>query len=284
MQAGKTKATIRGLSRIVPALIGAMALAFSASALGGEATQNGVTQSFDLTVSPSKKLPKKATKKTAPKGVAANIAVGVREATGQKPPAAERVVLDLDKDLTINTDGVPRCDANQIATANTAAARSICKKSVAGVGSATATCSASPTPDIPDVTVTAFNGLPQGKSPVILLHTVANLGGTDQIQILPAVLKEAPGKKFGVRADIVVPPLAGGACSIVDFQVTLKKEFKSKTKKMKKRFGKKFDYVTAVCSDKSFDFASTFSFVQPNQFNVATLEPGGEQACAAKKR
>ena len=115
-------------------------------------------------MSPSKKLPKKAKKKTKPKGVGATIDVGIREATNQKPPAAERVALDLDKDLTINSNGVPQCDSNQIATADVAAARSVCKKSIVGLGSASATCSASPNPDIPDVQVTAFNGKRQGKS------------------------------------------------------------------------------------------------------------------------
>jgi hypothetical protein len=251
-----------------------LALAIPASSMAGEASQNGVTQSFDVNVSPSKKLPKKASKKTKPKGVAANIAVGVREATGQKPPAAERVQLSLDKDLTITSKGLAECDPNAIATANTSSARSICKKSIVGDGDASATCSAAPTPDIPDVTVTAFNGKKQGGNPTILLHTVASLGGTDQIQILPAVLKKASGKDFGILADIAVPPLAGGACSIVDFQVTLDKQFKKN--------GTKYDYVSAVCSDKTWEFASLFNYVQPNASNLTSLNPSGEQACSAK--
>ena len=191
-------------------------------------------------------------------------------------------MLDLDKDLTINAKGVPQCDENAIAMASTDAARDICKKSVVGFGSASATCSASPTPDIPDVQVTAFNGKKQGKSDVILLHTYANLGGTNQVQILPAVLKKASGKDFGISADIAVPPLAGGACSIVDFQVTLKQKFKTKGKKAIKKYGKKFDYVTAVCSDKTFEFASNFQYVQPNDYNIASLDPAAEQSCKAK--
>jgi hypothetical protein len=252
-----------------------LVLALPATATAGTDTQNGVTQSFDLTVKPNKKLPKKAKKKAKPKGVSANIAVAVGTATGQKPPAAENVILDLDKDLAINPKGLARCNPNSIATANVANARSVCKKSIVGTGDATATCSDSPTPDIPDVTVTAFNGTKQGKRDVILLHTVADLGGTNQIQILPAVLKQAPGKALGIRADIAVPPLAGGACSIVDFQVTLKKTFKKK--------GKKNHYVSAVCSDRTWEFASEFRFVQPNAFGVTSLRPGDEQACTQKK-
>ena len=250
-----------------------LALTLTATAYAGEASQNGVTQSFDLTVSPSKKLPKKASKKTKPKGVSANIAVGVREATGQKPPSAQRVQLNLDKDLTITSKGLPQCDPNSIATANTSSARSICKKSIVGDGDASATCSASATPDIPDVTVTAFNGTKQNGDPTILLHTVASLGGTDQIQILPAVLKKASGKDFGILADIAVPPLAGGACSIVDFQVTLDKSYKKN--------GTKYDFVSAVCSDKVWDFSSLFSY-DTNANGVTSLNPGGEQSCSAK--
>ena len=274
---------LKRMIRAVTAAALALAVSVSAVAVAGEETSNGVTQTFDVKVKPSKKLPKKVRKNDRPKGVAVNIAVGVREATDQKPPPAERVELDLDKDLTINSKGVPTCDENEITTANVDAARDVCKKSVVGLGSASATCSAGAAPDIPDVDVTAFNGRKQGKNPVILLHTVADLGGVEQIQILPAVLKDAKGKKFGIRADIAVPPLAGGACSIVDFQVTLKEDFKSKGKKAKKKFGKTFDYVTATCSDKKHQFASKFEYVQPNDYNVASLEPTDKQGCKAKK-
>jgi hypothetical protein len=244
----------------------------SGAALAGEETQSGVTQTFDVTVKPSKKLPKKDTKKVDPKGVSVNIAVGISEATQQKPPPAERVLLDLDRDLFITNKGLAECSENEIATATSAAARSVCKKSVVGLGSATATCGAGP-PSIPDVIVTAFNGTPNGKKDVVLLHTYADLGGTAQVQILPAVLKNAPGKEQGIRADIAVPPLAGGACSIVDFQVTLKERYKSK--------GKTYDFVSAVCSDKKFEHESTFNYTQPNTFNVAQLEPSSEQGCKA---
>jgi hypothetical protein len=256
------------------ALALAIAISVSGTALAGEATQNGVTQSFEVTVNPNKKLPKKAKKKTKPKGVSATIAVGVREATGQKPPSAQQVNLDLDKDLTITSKGLKQCNENTILPLNVDAARSACKKSIVGKGTATATCSANPNPDIPDVTVTAFNGTKQGKNSVILLHTVANLGGTEQIQILPAVLKKAKGKDYGVRAEIAVPPLAGGACSIVDFSVDLKKSYKTK--------GKKQNFVGAVCSDKTFDFASEFRYA-PNDFGVSSLNPTAQQACKAKK-
>jgi hypothetical protein len=255
------------------ALAFGLAIAFVPAATAGEDTLNGVTQSFDVAVDPSSKLPKKVTKKQPAKGVAANIAVGVSEVNQEKPPAAQQVILDLDKDLFITPKGLAKCSESTITVLTTTAAREACKKSVVGTGDASATCGAGP-PGIPDVDVTAFNGEPSGKNGVIFLHTYADLGGTEQIQILRAVLKDAPGKELGVRADISVPPLAGGACSIVDFQVTLKKKFKKK--------GKKYDYVSAVCSDKLWEHESTFNFVQPNPFGVATLRPPSEQACKAK--
>jgi hypothetical protein len=260
---------------VISTLALAVAVSVAGVATAGSDTENGVTQSMEATVKPNKKLPKKKTKNTKPKGVDMNVSVGITAPPGQKPPGAEQVDIDFDKDLFFTTKGLATCDENAIAQANTEAARQACKKAQVGIGSAAATCSGNPTPDIPDVTVTAFNGKPKGKTPVLLLHTYTLLGGTDTITILPGKLINASGKDFGKRLRVDVPPLAGGACSIVDFETTVGKRFKSK--------GKKFDYVGAVCSHKEWHFDSEFRFVQPNEFGVSSLSPTHEQKCKAKK-
>ncbi|MGI8462305.1 MAG: hypothetical protein ACR2OC_11840 [Solirubrobacterales bacterium] len=258
-------------------LIGALALVVAVSvvglALADGATQGSVTQTLDATVSPSKKLPKKDTKKVDPKGVKLNVAVGIRDSSGLKPPPATQVDIDLSKDLTFTTKGLSQCDQNAIATSPTAAAKSTCKKAIVGEGSASATCSGNTNPpDIPDVTVTAFNGKQQGKNPVLLLHTYASLGGTDQIQILPGVLVKSSGD-FGKTLKVTVPPLAGGACSIIDFETTVGTTFKSK--------GETFNYVGATCGNGEMKFGSEFTYVANSQ-GVNTLAPKDTVACTSK--
>ncbi|HEX6116431.1 MAG TPA: hypothetical protein VFY99_04975 [Solirubrobacterales bacterium] len=248
------------------------ALAVGAVSFAGEATQNGVTQSADLTVSPTK-LPKKKTRTVDPKDVSLNIAVGIRsDDPVNKVPGANRVELDFDKDLTFTTKGVPTCNENTIATLNNQQAKDACKKAFIGSGSAAATCSASEDPpDIPDVKVNAFNGQPQGKNPVILLHTDANLGGNSTITILPGVLTKA-SSPFGRTLNVTVPPLAGGACSIVDFETTVGKG----------QINKKYsDYVAGTCRDKKIDMNGRF-FFNSNPQGVSQLDPTDSIPCKPK--
>jgi hypothetical protein len=249
------------------------ALVVTGIATAGEATENGVTQTADLTVSPTK-LPKKKTKKVDPKDVSLNVDVGITsDDPANKVPSANRVELDFDKDLTFNTKGIPTCDANTIATLNNEQAKAACKKALVGSGTAAATCSPNEDPpDIPGVLVNAFNGEPKGKNPVLLLHTDANLGGNSTITILPGVLKKAGGA-FGRTLDVTVPPLAGGACSIVDFETTVGKG----------QINKKYsDYVAGTCRDREIDMAGRFHF-NSNPQNVSQLNPTDTIVCKQKK-
>jgi len=250
-----------------------VALAVGSMSFAGEATQNGVTQSADLEVSPTK-LPKKKTKKVDPKDVTLNVSVGIRDPDAlNKVPSANKVELDFDKDLTFNTKKIPTCDENVIATLNNAQAKDECKKAVVGQGTAAATCSGSEDPpDIPGIKVNAFNGEPQGKNPVLLLHTDANLGGNSTITILPGVLTKA-GKPFGKTLNVTVPPLAGGACSIVDFETTVGKG------EINKKYS---NYVAGTCKDKKINLEGRF-FFNSNPQGVSQLDPTDEIPCKQKK-
>jgi hypothetical protein len=249
------------------------ALAVAGVSMAGEASQSGVTQSADLTVSPTK-LPVKKTKTVDPKDVSLNVDVGIRsDDPVNKVPSAKEVQLDFDKDLTFNTKGIPTCDENTIATLNNAQAKEACKKAIVGSGTASATCSPSEDPpDIPGVKVNAFNGKPQGGNPVLLLHTDANLGGNSTITILPGVLKKAGGA-FGRTLVVTVPPLAGGACSIVDFETTVGKG------EINKKYS---NYVAGTCKDKQIDLAGRF-FFNDNPQGVSELDPTDSVPCTQKK-
>jgi hypothetical protein len=259
-------------------LIGALALAMAVAVAGiagaDGATQGSVTQTLEASVTPNK-LPKKVKKGDKPKGVSLNVAVGIRDNAAQKPPASETTDILIPKDIIINTKGLKTCDPNAIATANTAQAKATCGKAEVGEGSASATCSPNQNPpDIPGVVVTAFNGTKQNGNPVLLLHTVANLGGTEQIQILPGELQKGPAP-YRYRLHVVVPPLAGGACSIVDFETTVG-GFKFKTK------NGKVNYAEGTCKNgSSMQFGSQFNYAS-NPQGVSSLAPTDTVPCTAK--
>lgn len=75
-----------------------------------------------------------------------------------------------------------------------------------------------PTAQITGV-ITAFNGKPKGKAPVILLHTRVDLIGSTTV--LTGVLSKKGGD-YGNRLDVTVPPLGAGSALKV-FDVTVQK-------------------------------------------------------------
>lgn len=266
-------------------LFGALTLASAVAVVGissaavstGTDTQNGVSQSVFGEVIGGK-LPKKGDGK----GVTLNTGVRI-ESPGQKPPPATKAVIEYGPDIHVNTKGVPVCTASSIATANTETAKQTCKNAIVGEGTAQATCSANTNPpDIPNVTVTAFNGNAQGTRSgnraynpkgSILLHTYANLGGTDQINVVPGKLSKGSGK-YSTFATFIVPPLAGGVCSFLNFDVDIDAEFKVK--------GEKVPYITATCKNKKIPLGGEFTYAANSQ-NVSSLHPETEMTCKQAK-
>ena len=128
----------------IAGLVGALSMAAAISVAGFAAAdsveQNGVSQYVELEIKPSK-LPKKATKKKPAKNVSLFTEVGITSDDPiNKVPSATKVVLTYDKDVKFNRKGVPTCDENSVATLNNSQAKSECKSSLVGTGSATATC------------------------------------------------------------------------------------------------------------------------------------------------
>lgn len=249
------------IAGLVGALSVATAISVSGLAAADSVEQNGVSQYVELEIKPSK-LPKKATKKNPAKDVSLFTEVGIEsDDPVNKPPSANKVVLTYDKDIKFNRKGVPTCDENSVATLNNAQAKSECKKSLVGTGSATATCGPSENPpDIGDVKVAAFN-----TSQGILLHSDANLGGTSTITLIPGALK-------GNEITFTVPPLAGGACSIVTFGATLGKG------EVNKKYS---DYIASTCKDKKLTVDGVFTY-NANPQGVSSLSPSDTQTCKQK--
>ena len=257
---GDTLTRTKRIAGLVGALTLAAAVSVSGLAVADSVEQNGVSQYVELEIKPSK-LPKKYDKKK-PKAVSLFTEVGITsDDPVNKVPSATQVVLTYDKDIKFNRKGVPTCDENSVATLNNEQAKAECKDSLVGTGDATATCT--PTedpPSIPGVKVAAFN-----TSQGILLHSDANLGGNSTITLIPGALK-------GNEITFTVPPLAGGACSIVTFGATLGKG----------QINKKYsDYITSTCKNGELTVDGVFTYGS-NPQGVSSLAPSDSYACTGK--
>jgi hypothetical protein len=244
-----------------------VAVAASAAIAGPTVVGNdGNTQSLDVRFAPKKlsktkaspvslKVITKTTTTTAPNGV---------------PSPAVRAVVDFDRNASLYTKGVPTCDPAKLQSTSTEAANVACGRAKIGSGSGSALLPVGAKVFAEPTVVTAFNGVPQGGRPVVLLHAY----GSTPVQttlVLVGKLSNLNKEGFGPRLDVEIPKIAGGTGAITDFQVTIQKKYTFK--------GKKRSYVSAKCpNSKKLKARATFTYIDGESLTAVS-----KQGCGQKK-
>jgi hypothetical protein len=208
---------------------------------------DGNTQAIDVQLSPkklSKSTPTPATLKVTTKTTSTTSANGV-------PSPAVRAAVDFDRNTRLFTKGVPTCSADRLQNVSTDAAVAACGKARIGGGKATALITVGSQVFTQNQTITAFNGVPQGGKPSVLLHTY----GTAPVQVtlvLNGTISGYNKQGYGPRLDINIPLIAGGTGALTDFQATIRKNFTYK--------GKRRSFVTAMCRKSPLKARGAFTF------------------------
>jgi hypothetical protein len=257
-------ALIASLAALVAAAIPVSA------AMGGETVTgpDGNTQSIEGSVTP-----KGLYKKTAsPASLFVDVKTG---STGAIPSPAVHDLIDFDQNLTLATKGLPTCNASQLQNTSTEVAERVCASAKIGSGESTAllplgTLYTEPTK------VTAFNGVPQGGKPVVLLHAY----GTSPVQttlVLVGTVSNYGKEGYGPRLDVLVPPLAGGVGVITDFSVKIQKSWTYK--------GKKMSFVSAKCpASRKLKFRGAFTYKDGTTITATHSQPCTPKAEPKKKK
>jgi hypothetical protein len=210
---------------------------------------DGNTQSIAVSITPQK-----LSKKTAEP-----ITLNVTTATSTTNPAANKgapipaveAVVDFPKGVTIFSKGYPTCDAGLIQNTSTEAALEACKKAKIGSGVGPADLVVGEKIFPVTTTITAFNGVPVGGKPVILLHTYSQ-SPIQTTLVLVGTVTSLNKEGYGPRLDVVLPLIAGGQGAITGFQVKIFKTFSYK--------GKKRSYVSSTCLTKKLKSRGEFIF------------------------
>jgi hypothetical protein len=167
------------------------------------------------------------------------------------PPKLDTATIKFDKRLDIDTKGLPTCKPSKLENTDDSQAKKACKDAIVGKGFALAKI-VFPDQDPIDAPapVTAFNGKPQGGKPVFLIHAYTTVPAPTTFIVPGAILKSS--KPFGRQLTLHVPPIAGGAGSLVHFDVNVKRKWKYK--------GEKHSYVSGKCKGGQFAIEGTFDF------------------------
>ena len=233
---------------IVGLAVATAAIAASAAFAGPTVVgKDGNTQSIDSSIGP-KKL-----SKTTLSPVTLNVTTKTTSTTAADgvPSPAVRAVIDFDKNVKIFTKGVPTCDPAKLQNTSTALAEQACGKAKIGSGTATALLPVGTQVFPVDQTVTVFNGVPKGNTPVIILHTY----GTTPIQttlVLVGTVTNFNKEGYGPRLDLEIPLIAGGTGALTGVKAKIAKKYTYK--------GKKQSYVSAKCASGKFKTRGAFTF------------------------
>lgn len=248
------------------AVAAAAALAASIAVAGPPVTgADGNTQSIDVKIGP-----KKLSKSTySPATLEVTTKVSTNQPSGVPSPAV-RVVVDFDKNAKLYTKGIPTCNTSQLQNVSTEIAEQNCGKAKIGSGKASALLPVGSKVFPVAQTVTAFNGVPKGGKPTVLLHTY----GTTPVQttlVLNGVVLNYNKEGYGPRLDVEVPLIAGGAGALLEFNVKIDKKYKYK--------GKQRSFISAKCpNSKKLKARGAFSFKDGE-----TITAFSTQSCKQKK-
>jgi hypothetical protein len=266
-------------------VIGSLALGIS-FLFAAVAQATVLSQEVNWSVEPN---PTKQAKKKPKGGVGLGVMVKANYDNPMTPSShAELAVIHFDKDFAFNAGTLPQCPKAAIQTAASPdAARAACPGAEVGQGDAHLNGALGPATGV----VTAFNGVPQNGQQVIELH--ARVGAPlNATQVLTGFLQPSTkaGQGYGKQLYVPVAPIGGGAEVIVDFTTNIPKKVSKaggkgakKGKKKKKKKPPTY-YISANCSDKTWNLEGDFTFVDNPGGGVENVTLTGKDTAPCKQK
>jgi hypothetical protein len=233
----------------------AVALASVAIASFASAAVNNQQIVAKIVKPKNKKLPES---ERAPISLDVNVFATNPSNPQQVPNPTTLALVDFDKDVKFQQKGYPTCDPSQFGSQSTTQdVKDACPDSIVGSGTATVVLKSGPA--TPPLTVHAETVGANVKGNKVLLHSYTQQAGG--VPLVGSFKHSTGGSKFGQMLSTPVPPLAGGAGVITQFELLTKKiAYKSG--------GKQRAIVSSKCSgNKKLDFQARFT---DDQNQVAT--------------
>ncbi|MBS1878666.1 MAG: hypothetical protein JST31_04065 [Actinobacteria bacterium] len=251
----------RSISVVATAVAATAALTASVALAGPTVTgPDGNTQSIEAVISP-KKLPKKT---TAPATLKVVTKTATTTAANGVPSPAVKATIDFAKGAVIFAKGLPTCNASVLQNVSTEIAEQKCGKAKIGSGVAHALLPVGAKVLPIEQKVTAFNGVPKGGKPTVLLHTYGTVPFQTTL-VLNGTVINYNKQGYGPRLEIQIPLIAGGTGALTEFQVTINKKWSYK--------GKKVSFISAECPTKTLKTRSVFTYLDGQSLEALNSQP-----------
>lgn len=143
---------------------------------------------------------------------------------GSHPPALKEVILESDKNGTINTKGVPVCKSGQLQSRDTKGAEKACGKAIIGTGQTSVEIAFPEQPPIPvNSKLLVFNGGTSGGKTTLFIHAYITVP-TPAAIVTTVKIKKIHKGRYGLLSVASVPKIAGGSGSVKSFSLTVGKQ------------------------------------------------------------
>ena len=176
----------------------------------------------------------------------------LRTADGSPPPALRQIVLDSDRNAVVNAAGLPACSAGKLRATSTEQAIAACPKAIVGRGTTEVEVAF---PEQAPFTAVGplvfFNGGVRGGTTTVYAHAYVSVPAPTAVVVTLKVTKESKGR-FGLHTVATVPLIAGGAGSVVAFDLKIDRTFEYR--------GERMSFLEARCVGGHFVAAPTFEF------------------------
>jgi hypothetical protein len=169
----------------------------------------------------------KALPKSKPAPITLNVSGKIETTDGKHPPALKEVVVETDKNGSIDVKGLPKCTSGKLQAQDTAHAEAICKTAIIGKGITNVEVEfPEQAPFIAKSKLLAFNGGTSGGKTTIYIH--AYLSSPVSAAVVTTVkISKVHNGRYGTKSIASIPKIAGGYGSVREFSLTFNRGYKN---------------------------------------------------------
>lgn len=173
----------------------------------------------------------------------------IKTSDGTHPSAFREAVFDIDRNVIVNSTGLPVCRPGQLEARDTKAARRVCGRTTVGRGTAHVEVAF---PEQAPIKIASpllvFNGGTRRGQTKLLIHTFITVPAPAAI-VTQVTLKREHRGPFALHGVAKVPVIAGGSGSALDFSFEVKRFYRFKHHRR--------SFLIARCPDGRFRVRTT---------------------------
>jgi hypothetical protein len=176
----------------------------------------------------------------------------IKMADDSHPPALKEVLVETDKNGTVDVEGFPACTSGKLQSQDTDHARAICKSAIIGEGTTDVEIEFPESRTVPvESDLLVFNGGFKGGVTTFYVHAYITVPVPAAI-VTTVKIKKVNNGRYGLRSTASVPKIAGGSGSVTSFSLKIDKKYTYK--------GKKHSILNLKCPDGKIQVAATAVF------------------------